>query len=234
MSVRSRRAFRVAVMAWMAAVPEKVAAGEAFELSFGGSFMVGQPFGDFADQVGTPYGLGGHMTWARPGKAFGMRLDATGLVYGSDTRRVPVGRTGLRQSVEVETTNGMATLGLGPQVVAPRGSIRPYLTAFAGISYFSTDSSVRADPTPLPGARSTSYDDTVFAYGAGAGILIPLGVGKSGGWALDLGARFVAGGQVRYLAAGGLEDLPGGGVAFTPLRTEANRIELHIGLSGIP
>ena len=207
---------------------------EGFELSFGGSFIVGQPLGDFADQVGTAYGLGGHMAWGRPGRALGLRLDATGLIYGSETRRVPVGQPELRQNVEVETTNGMATLGLGPQFVAPRGSIRPYLTAFAGFSYFNTDSTVREDPRFVPTAFSTNYDDTIFAYGGGIGILIPLGADKSGGLALDLGARFVGGGQVRYLAEGDLEDRPGGGVSFTPRETEANRIEFHIGLSGLP
>jgi hypothetical protein len=207
---------------------------EGFELSFGGSFRVGLPLGEFADQVGTAYGLGGHMAWARPGRAFGLRLEASGLIYGSETKRVPVGRPELRQSVEVETTNGMATLGLGPQFVAPRGKVRPYLTAFAGFSYFSTDSTVREDPFLVPTAFSTNYDDTVFAYGGGIGILIPLGQGSSGGLALDIGARFVGGGQVRYLAEGDLQDRPGSGVTFNPRETDANRFEFHIGLTGLP
>ena len=214
--------------------PARAAAADPFELTFGGSFLVGQPLGDFADQVGSPYGLGGHMALARPGHAFGLRLEATGLVYGSETRRIPVGQAGLRQSVEVETTNGMATLGLGPQFVAPKGSIRPYVTAFAGFSSFSTDSTVRADGDFVPVAQSTNYDDTVFAYGGGAGILIPLGAGKSGGLALDLGARFVAGGQVRYLAEGDISDRPGGGVSFIPRQTDSNRFEFHIGVTMIP
>jgi len=223
----------VAALAGMA-TPATVGAGEAFEMSFAGSAIVGQALGDFGDQVGTPYGLGGHLALARPGKPFGLRLEVMGLIYGSETRQIPVGRVGLRQSVEVETTNGMATLGLGPQVVAPRGSIRPYVTAFAGFSYFSTDSTVRASMDLVPVAQSTNYDDTVFAYGGGVGILIPLGSGQPGGLALDLGARFVGSGQVRYLAEGDLSDLPNGGVSFTPRSTKANRIEFHIGLTAVP
>jgi hypothetical protein len=195
-------------------------------LTFGGGAMIGLPLGDFADQVGTPYGLGGHMHWGRPGGGFALRIDATGLIYGSETTRVPVGQPGFRQSVEVETTNGMATLGVGPEVVAPRGPVRPYLHGFAGFSYFSTESRVRPDGTFVTTAFSTNYDDTIFAYGGGAGILIPLG---GGGIALDLGARFVGGGEVRYLAEGDLEDVPGGGVTFTPRHTKANRFEFHIG-----
>jgi hypothetical protein len=235
MGSRSGWRAALAVVVWMArAVPADAGSAEGYALSFGGAFLVGQPLGDFADQVGSPYGLGGHMTWARPGRAFGLRLEATGLVYGSDTRRVPVGLMGLRQSVDVVTTNGMATLGLGPQFVLPHGSIRPYLTAFGGLSYFSTDSSVQATRDFLPVAQSTNYDDTVVAYGAGIGILVPLRSGKEGGWALDLGARFVAGGQVRYLAEGDLTDLPGGGVSFVPRRTASNRFEFHIGVAAIP
>jgi hypothetical protein len=214
--------------------PPKIAAGDAIEMSFGGSAILGQALGDFADQVGTPYGLGGHIAWARPARPFGLRLEVTGLIYGSETRQVPVGQPGLRQSLTVETTNGMATLGLGPQFVAPRGSVRPYLTAFAGFSYFSTDSTVRADPELFPVAQSTNYDDTVFAYGGGLGILIPLSASQSGGLALDVGARFVGGGEVRYLAEGAITDLPGGGIGFTPLHTKANRIEFHLGLTGLP
>jgi len=225
----------MAAVAFLAhAAPSRAVAGDPFELTFGGSFLVGQPLGDFADQVGSPYGLGGQMVLARPGHAFGLRLEATGLVYGSETHRIPVGQVGLRQSVEVETTNGMATLGLGPQLVAHQGPIRPYLTAFAGFSYFSTDSTVRADGDFVPVAQSTNYDDTVFAFGGGAGVLIPLGAGKSGGWALDLGARLVAGGQVRYLAEGDITDRPGGGVSFTPRQTNSNRFEFHIGVTLIP
>ena len=211
------------------------AGSEPFELSFGGGAVVGQPLGDFADQVGTPYGLGGHLAWARPGHAWGLRIEAAGLIYGSETKHVPVGREGLRQSVEVETTNGMATLGVGPQLVTPRGSVRPYITGFAGFSYFSTESRVRPDGSFVTTAFSTNYDDTVFAYGGGVGILIPLsGSPTSGGLALDLGARFLGGGKVRYLAEGDLQDAPGGSVTFTPRQTKANRIEFHVGLTGLP
>lgn len=208
------------------------ARADDFELTFGGAAVVGLPFGDFADQVGTPYGLGAHLNWGRPGRAFALRLEATGLVYGSETTRVPVGREGFRQSVEVETTNGMATLGLGPQLTRPRGAVRPYLAAFLGFSYFSTESTVRPDDRFVTTAASTNFDDTVFAYGAGVGLLIPLGRSQSG-LALDVGARFVGGGKVRYLAEGDLEDARGGRVTFRPRHTEANRIEFRIGLSGL-
>ncbi len=235
MSSRARWAAAMAIVGWLAhPAPANGAEGGSFEFTFGGSFQVAQPLGDFADQVGSPYGLGGHMAWARPERVFGLRLEATGLIYGSEIRRVPVGRTDLRQTVEVETTNGMATLGLGPQFVAPRGSIRPYATAFLGFSYFSTDSTVRADGEFFPVAQATNYDDTVFAYGGGVGILVPLGAGKSGGWALDLGARFVAGGQVRYLAEGELTSVRAAGASFIARRTESNRFEFHLGLTVIP
>jgi hypothetical protein len=206
------------------------ARADDFELTFGGAAVVGLPLGDFADQVGTPYGLGAHMSWGRPGRAFALRLEATGLIYGSETTRVPVGREGVRQSVEVETTNGMATLGLGPELTRPRGAVRPYVTAFLGFSYFSTESTVRPHDRFVTTAASTNFDDTVFAYGAGVGLLIPLGRSQSG-LALDVGARFVGGGKVRYLAEGDLEDARGGRVTFRPRHTEANRIEFRIGVS---
>lgn len=205
-----------------------------FELTFGGSGIVGLPLGDFADVVGTPYGLGGYMAWARPGQPFGLRIEGTALIYGSETHQVPVGDPGLRQSLEVTTDNWMGTLGAGPQFVATHGAVRPYLTAFAGVSYFATDSEVRADDRFHPVSTSTNYDDTIFAWGGGVGVYIPVGDGRPGSLAVTLGARFVGGGKVRYLAEGDIVDRPGGGVAFVPRETSANRIEFHIGLAGLP
>lgn len=209
-------------------------AAEPIELTFGGGFFMGLPLGDFADQVDTSYGAGGHMSLARPGRALGLRVEATGLVYGSETKQVPVGAPGLRQSLEVETSNWMGTLGAGPQLVATRGSVRPYITLFAGVSYFATQSEVFANDTFFPVARTTNYDDTVFAWGGGVGVYIAIGTPEPGSLAVSLGARFVGGGKVRYLAEGDIVDRPGGGVAFVPRETEANRIEFHIGIVGLP
>jgi hypothetical protein len=220
----------LALLARSAAAQDKA----PFELTFGGSGMVGLPLGDFADVVGTPWGFGGYLAWARPERPFGLRIEATALIYGSETRQVPVGAPGLRQSLEVTTDNWMGTLGAGPQFVAAHGAVRPYVTAFAGVSYFATDSEVRADDRFFPVSTSTNYDDTVFAWGGGVGVFIPLGDGHPGSLAVTLGARFVGGGKVRYLAEGDIVDRPGGGVAFVPRETESNRIEFHIGIAGLP
>jgi hypothetical protein len=230
---------RVLAVAAIALAPPALARAQSdrpapFELTFGGSGIVGLPLGDFADVVGTPWGLGGHLAFARPGRAFGLRLDATALIYGSETSYVPVGDPDFRQNLEVTTENWMGTMTLGPQLVLPRGRVRPYLTLGAGVSYFATDSEVRASDDFFPISRSTNYDDTVFAWSVGAGFFVPLGSEKPGSLALSVGVRFVGGGEVTYLAEGDVVDRPSGGVAFRTRKSEANRLEFHVGIAGLP
>ncbi len=209
MSWRWTRGLAAAAVVGMGVGPAKVAAGDAIEMTFGGSAIVGQALGDFADQVGTPYGLGGHVAWARPGKPFGLRLEVTGLIYGSETRQVPVGQPGLRQSLRWRPRTEWPRWASGPQFVASKARSGP--TSRPSRASRTSAPTRRSGPTwtSFPVAQSTNYDDTVFAYGGGLGILIPLGASKSGGLALDVGARFVGGGEVRYLAEGDHHGPPG-------------------------
>ena len=68
------------------------------------------------------------------------------------------------------------------------------------------------------------------SLGAGGGVTIELFSRPEGRLALDLGLRYLSGGEVDYLAAGDLERDPTG-VTFEPSRSSAALISVQIGVS---
>src|SRR5689334_19704182 len=105
------------------------AAGEP-RLQGGLSFSLGQPRGAFRDYVDDGIGVGGHALYRLDRRgAFAIRLDGGFLNYGRETLRLPLSDRpgGGRVRLDVTTTNDIVWLGVGPQLMAPRGPLRPYL-----------------------------------------------------------------------------------------------------------
>ena len=86
-----------------------------------------------------------------------------------------------------------------------------------------------ATATTTTGSTSTTnYDDTTFAWSAGAGLLIPV----SRSVAIDVGVQYVGNGTVRYLAEGDLLPSPGGAPpVIVPRKTEANLVTITLGVT---
>jgi opacity protein-like surface antigen len=199
------------------------------------SAIVGQPRGAFRRYVDDGFGVGGHALYRldRQG-AFAVRLDGGYLNYGRETLRIPFGTRpgGGRVGLDLTTTNDIVWLGLGPQVMAPRGPVRPYVNGTAGISYFATTSSVSGRDDLDAFAHDTNYDDTQFSWGAGAGVLVPVWHNRRSLVLMDLGARYHDNGRnVRYLSEGGIRDLPNGDVQLDVIRSRADLITWHLGVS---
>ena len=200
----------------------------------GVSFDIGQPSGTFDRYVDEGFGIGVHGLY-RIGDtgAFAVRFDGGFLNYGRETARVALGSNGGgRIMADLTTTNDIAWLGVGPQVMAPNGAIRPYANATAGLSYFATTSSVQGTRGGDAFARTTNYDDTQFSWGGGAGVLVPVNRGARTRVFLDLGARYHDNGRnVRYLREGGIHDLPNGDVLLDVIQSRADLITYHVGVS---
>jgi hypothetical protein len=192
----------------------------------GGALVVADPGGALGEEASVAGGLAGHALWKTHSGTVGLRLDGSWLLYGTETVRIPVAGTAGRIVREVTTDNWAAQLGAGPQVVLPLGKVRPYLNAFAGLSYLSTTSHLR-DPIGHFSADSTNYDDTAFAYGGGGGLLVALGgQGKS----LDLGVRYVRTDSVKFLAEGDVGN-EGGLSGVRAHHGQANLLEFRVGLA---
>jgi hypothetical protein len=204
----------------------------------GGGLVVSVPVGDFADATDEGVGISSQAVFTPGGGIFGIRFQVGGVLYGSRNVGAPVPGTGglIRQDLSVE--NWLVTAGVGPQIVARSGRVRPYAYALAGLGYFATSSVLHTDPADHGNdwndhwnddyRSTTNFDDTTFAWSVGAGLMIP--VSKS--TALDFGVQYVANGTVRYLAEGDLEPSRTGALPIiVPRHTEANVIQVTIGFT---
>ncbi len=210
-------------------------AGGEPRLQGGLAIAIGQPRGAFRRSVNDGYGVIGHGMY-RVGRvgAFAVRLDGGLLNYGHETLRVPLSGApgGSRVPLDLTTTNNIVWLGVGPQLVAPRGPVRPYAHGTAGLSYFATTSSVRGRSDRESFAERTNYDDAQLSWSGGAGVLVPVRRTARSLVFLDLGAQYHDNGRsVRYLREGGIRDLPDGTVRLDVLRSRADLITWHLGLS---
>ncbi len=231
------------VLAVLLAVAASPASAQVFEFEqqprgpsrafFGGGVVVGIPQGDFADYVGTGAGLSGHFIYQLdPSGLLALRFDGGFLVYGQERKRVCFSSTvGCRITVDVTTTNSIMFFGVGPQLIAPAGHVRPYATGSIGLGVFSTQSGVSGSSDEYDDfARTTNYSDATFAWTGAGGIYVPL---RSGARPvlLDVGARYHGNGEVSYLRRGSIVDNPDGSITINPIRSQANLLVLHLGVT---
>jgi hypothetical protein len=169
---RSRVLFLSAAAA-LAAVPAwaQPASRRPSEWLGGGGVLVGIPLGEFADVTDEGVGVAGYVVFTPRGGPFGIRLQTGGLVYGSRKIARPVPGTGGLITEDLTTDNWLLNAGIGPQVMLRRGTVRPYAYALAGVGYFATETSLGNGYYDYGAYSTTNYDDTTFAWSAGAGLL---------------------------------------------------------------
>ena len=219
----------IAVAAPVAAQQEELKPVQAY---FGVQGIYAKPNGEFADYVKHGGGLNVHAIWPVTTEGpLALRADGGFIVYGSETKRVCFSSTvGCRIELDLTTTNSIAYLNVGPQLMVPAGPIRPYVNASAGFSYFGTTSSVEGSSGNDPFASSNNFDDITFMWAGGGGLLIRLSRGQTPVF-LDIGARYHGNGEVEYLTQDDIEDNPDGSITITPTRSEANLWQVGIGVT---
>jgi hypothetical protein len=198
---------------------------------FGADLLVAQPQDEFASYVKVGAGFGFHLVQQldREG-VLGLRVAGDFLIYGNETETVPISPTIPRVTVDVQTSNNIVTLGIGPQVMMPVGGFRPYLAGTVGFSYFFTESSVRGSDNSVEFASSKNYDDITFAWTGAAGVYIPVRRGRQP-ISIDIGARYHGNGRARYLREGSIQDDGAGGVYITPIESNTNLITYQLGVT---
>lgn len=196
---------------------------------WGGAVQVGQPRGAFGDVADTGVGATLHGTLRTRGGVFGWRAEGGWLVYGSESLAVPVPGTRGRVTDDVAfTENSVGHLVTGPLLMVPRGPVRPYVSAFAGVSYFETATEFRPRSLSTARARDRHFDDTLFTYGGAVGLLVPLG---RSGVSLDLGVSYARNRDARYLVEGDLTTGPEGALSFDPRRSDADVLDFRMGVA---
>jgi hypothetical protein len=189
----------------------------------------GLPQGDFAENVDFAGGLGGGVLFEMVPE-LALRAELGFLIYGNETRRVPLGGGALGLiNVDVTTTNSIFHGGVGLQLGTPGQSIKPYVGGLLGFSSFTTSSRVAGtNSNDEPFASSTNSSDGVFAKTALVGLYVPMG----GSLLLDLGVRHTWNGdRVRYLTRGDITEDAGGNVVLTPRETRADLLTITLGVT---
>ncbi len=185
--------------------------------------------GDFARAVDHGWGALGRAALFRGGTPLGLALETSLLEYGRDKTRRALFPDTDRVLVDVTTSNWIGHLSVGPELARRSGSVRPYLQALVGVSYFDTSTDVEGSSNAAPFATTTHLDDLKLCAVLGGGVRIPFG--HKSRVALDLNARYWLNGKADYLVEGDIREDPQGHVEFTPRRTSANLFVIGIGLT---
>ena len=199
----------------------------------GGNVYYARPVGDFLHYVRRGFGGAAHGTLLldRAG-VLGLRVDASYMNYGRETLRDQcLLQTNCRITVDVTTTNNIAFVGVGPSLMVPAGPLRPYVAGQAGWTFIWTNSSISdSDDDDEIALDTQNYNDNTFSYGGVGGILIPVSFGRTP-VSLDLGARYLRNGRVRYLREGDIVDNVTGPPTLDIQRSRADLVTYFVGVS---
>jgi len=183
--------------------------------SWGATFTVAKPLGDFRRTGNEAYGLDGFVVVGGP--LLGWRFDGSWMVYDASY-----------QGYGVSTNSQIGTLAFGPQVTVGQGPISVYGFVTAGPTLFWSNASFN---------DGCGCDDDYFLDGdvtwtksAGAGMLIEVARGRTP-IAIDLSLRGVRHDRVEYVPAGGLTQNSDGTFSGQRVRTPVELRVFQIGVS---
>ncbi len=199
----------------------------------GGTLTYAGPQGEFRDYVRGAFGITGHIVHAfdRAG-VIALRGELGYLNYGSKTYRQALGGGALGLiNVDVTTSNNIVFGGLGLQVMAPTGAVRPYATGSIGFTSFFTTSSVEGSQNIEPFAQTENFSDGGFTTLWGGGLHFPVRGGAKP-IAIDLGALMHKNSDIQYLTKSSITIIDSATPpVITPVRSAADFITFRLGVS---
>ncbi len=200
------------------------------QVDLAGYFTIALPQGEFDENVeNNGFGITGQALFTVPGSPVSIGGSFGGIIYGSETRREPFSTTIPDVTVDVETNNYILIGHLVLRIQPPAGPFRPYAEGVIGFHYLFTQTTIESREEDI--ASDTNFDDGVFSYGGGGGIMFMVyegGTGKPVNIYIDLGARYLKGGEARYLKEGSIrrED---GRVLYDIEESKTDLLAIHIG-----
>lgn len=207
-----------------------------YSQSVGGSLILGFPQNEFSKNVNNSVfgGIEGQITLTTPDKSnpFTLGLNAGFIIYGIESRRVPLSTTIPDVTVDVERQNSMVNFHLLFQVSPFDGDIKPYLEGVAGGAYLFTETSVEGSSNIQEFASTVNQDDFAWSYGFGGGILLSLMEGNEGlpgGLYLDLKTRFMFSSEAEYLTTGDLR-IENGNLIYQTKNSGIDYMSIQIGV----
>lgn len=204
--------------------------GEEASRAFSISLTQTRPGGEMGTRIGSGYGVSGAFLLPLDRDGFlSLRAEVGAVEYGHELKRTAFSESvGGRVEVNVRTTHALVPGSVGLQLAAPSGPVRPYVNGGIGLVAFYTDSRVQPTAGGAPLASTVNQWDAAPMWAVGGGLYIPLSM-ESRKIFLDVGAQYLHGGRVEYLAPGSIVDLPDGRVTITPLESETRILALRVG-----
>jgi hypothetical protein len=109
--------------------------------------------------------------------------------------------------------------------------VRPYINTGFSELFFRTATSIKGKDASENLATTTNEKDAVAAWVLGGGVRIPLVKNNPNkAISLDLGVRYHHGGEATYLREGSIQDLPGGAILISPLRSRTPAMVYMVGI----
>lgn len=205
--------------------------GENSRIGISLGALYAAPRDEFKVFVDDGWGLGGGLlVKLDPVGVLALRVDANFINYGNTRTRVPLSTTtGGLILVDLNTTHNIFMGGVGLQLQAPAGPLRPYVGGTAGVGTFWTQTTVEGtDNDQQPFAQTTNQRDNTFAWSGVGGVTVPL---NRGGTVLaDLGVTYQANGEATYLPPGVVRDGNGDPVTREPVRSKTDMLLYRVGV----
>ncbi len=197
-------------------------------------FLAGIPQGEFDDNLdNNAFGIGGQIAFSPEKSPFGIGISLGFMNYGTENRREPFSITTPDVTVKVTTTNNMFQGDLFLRAQYKQGDIRPYADGLVGLNYLWTETKISDASNGDDVASSKNFDDAVFSYGGGGGVMIRVYKGANSGHRfdvlLDIGARYMLGGEAEYLKKGSI-GRDNGTVTYDVIQSKTDVLVVQIGV----
>jgi hypothetical protein len=203
-------------------------------------FVIGVPSGEFKDQLDkNGYGGSARALWRPEDQPILLGIEGGFLILGHESRREPFSTTIPDVTVEVVTDNNLVQGDFLLRLQPPRGTVRPYLDGLIGFNYLFTKTTIKNASNDEEVASSTNFDDTTINYGGGGGLMFVVYKGKPPAnpddaslkdVMIDLGVRYVAGGQARYLKKGSISRQEGQ-VRYRVSESKTDLLAIRVGVA---
>jgi opacity protein-like surface antigen len=188
--------------------------------------IMAQPKGDLATYIGNGWGGNGTgLIRVEPQGVLHARFDIGMARYGREQERIRAGGG----TYDLNTTNNIEWIGLGPQLMVPAGPFRPYVNAGVGLTRFRTTSVLTDAFDDYEYGRRDHASDFTTGWMMGGGVYVPFG--SRSAVSLNLAARYHFGGEATYLNEGGIQDNPDGSVTLTMNRSKTDFVLWQLGVS---
>jgi hypothetical protein len=212
-----------------------VAQGQS-RYTVGVSGVYGQPLAVFADNVRRGFGLDGMGTVGLDSRGiFSLKGEIGYIWYNRKSERFIVDNGFDFFELESQTTSGVFTLGVGPQIAVPFGPIRPYFGGSVGFARFATNTAIKVPSDQTNTGQEETIDqqtvssDFILSLTASGGFRFELPfMGR--GILADVGARWHRNGEAEYVSSEGVVYDGSGRPTITATRSDADFVVYRLGI----